>query len=82
LNKSVAQPTPEPTKRSAPDKYTLAAKLARRLEQLGRDRDAELLRTPQAIEEKYEAKRRALISETHSDVLACLPAGMLRDEEK
>lgn len=81
MNKPTTQPTPEP-KRAAPDKYTLAAKLARRLEQLGRDRDAELLRTPQAIEEKYEAKRKALIADASLDVRECLPAGMLRDTER
>jgi hypothetical protein len=76
-------PTPEPTRptRAEPDKYTRAARLARRLEQLRRDTDAELLTTPQAIEARYEAKRKALLAGATADVLNCLPAGVLRAEE-
>jgi cytochrome c-type biogenesis protein CcmH/NrfG len=77
------QPTPEPTKptRAEPDKYTRAARLARRLEQLRRDADAELLTTPQTIEARYEARRKALLADASPDVINCLPAGVLRAEE-
>jgi hypothetical protein len=71
---------PAPVRRT-PDKWTLAAKLARRLEQLRRETDSELLRTPMVIEERYEAKRKALISEASAEVLDALPAGMLRSDE-
>jgi cytochrome c-type biogenesis protein CcmH/NrfG len=75
------EPTPDP-KRRTHDKYTLAAKLARRLEQLRRDTDAELLTTPKSIEDRYEAKRRALLADASPEVLDVLPAGMLRDGER
>jgi hypothetical protein len=78
------QPTPEPTKptRAEPDKYTRAARLARRLEQLRRDADAELLTTPQTIEARYESKRRALLDSASTEVLDCLPAGTLRETDR
>jgi hypothetical protein len=81
MSKPTPTPTPDPKQRSAPDKYTLAAKLARRLEQLRRDTDAELLTTPQSIEAKYEAKRKALLADASADVKECLPAGALREGE-
>jgi len=80
LNKPI--PQPEPKKRTAPDRYTLAAKLARRLEQLRRDADAELLTTPQTIEARYEAKRKALLAEASAEVREVLPSGVLREGER
>jgi hypothetical protein len=79
--RTTPMPTPDPKKRT-PDKWTLAAKLGRRLEQLRRDTDAELLNTPSVIEGRYETKRRALLAEASPDVLDALPAGALRDEER
>jgi hypothetical protein len=62
-------PTTEPKTRATPDKYTLAAKLARRIAALDTEEAKEIAEAPKSIQARYQKKRDAVTGGATAEVL-------------